>query len=194
MSEGNTPATADAADPSGDTSKLDDFSLEGASNYVLPRIVLSSAGASIYGASVGYYLGDAMVLSFYSYGLTFGLLGATFFGGNYVLRGLRKQDDVYNFSLSGSVSGGAVGALRGARRGAMGFVAGGLFGAAYKLSSDWVYATSRESWIQTRRFTLENSKPRILTRRGPAQLARESREYSASKAAGKERGKDTPVK
>jgi hypothetical protein len=148
------PAPAPAASAaSTDLPKLEDLydlSLQGASTYILPRIALSSGAASIYGASIGYYIGDAMVLNFYSYGATFGILGTTFFTGNYILRGLRGTDDCYNFGLSGGMSGGAVGALKGARRGAMGVVAGGVFGVAYKLSSDWLYMTSRESWIQTR--------------------------------------------
>ena len=140
------------------------WSMNEASNYILPRVAVSSVVASTIGTSMTYYAGGGVMLSFYTYGLTAGLLGSSFFGGSYIIRNVREKDDTINYALSGSINGALLGSMKGFRGGMIYLAAGGLLGAGYKLISVWTFETSRRAWLSNRQYTIQNSKPRILHR------------------------------
>lgn len=143
------------------------WSRQNTANYLGPRIVASTATGAVIGASGGYYAGTGAFFPFYTYALTGGLISASFFGGNLLLRNIRQKDDWTNFAVSGSMNGGLVGLIRSRRNGIIGVVVGGVGGVLYKLTSDAVYDSGREAWIASRRYSIETSKPRVLTIRRP---------------------------
>ena len=55
---------------------------------------------------MGYYLGDAMALYGYTYGLGLGFITTSFFSGVYGIRSIRNTDDSINYAVSGSLNGG----------------------------------------------------------------------------------------
>lgn len=136
-------------------------------NYVGPRVFVSTTAASIVGASGGYYAGTGVFFPFYTYAFTAGLISTSFFGANFALRSARQKDDWINFAVSGSINGGLVGLIKSRRNGMVGLVVGGVGGALYKIVSNSLYLSGREAWIGMRRYTIETSKPRILNVRRP---------------------------
>ena len=151
--------------PSDQLSKSIQF--EEAWKYIGSRMTATAATSAIFGTSLAYYNGSRLALSFYSYGFTGGLVGTTFFGGSYALKRIRMVDDHYNFMWSGTVNGGIIGVIGGYRRGILGALLGSVIGGAYKISSDWLYDTSRAAWVRHRRYNIYDSKPRILNIRTP---------------------------
>ena len=144
------------------------FSVDTAREYLSQRIPTALLVGSISGASVGYYTGQPAALHSVTYGLGLGLGSTAFYGGIYLLRCARDSDDVYNYMASGCVNGGIIATgLGGPKRGILGAVLGLGAGALLKVGSDQIYATTRLAWIRHRKYTLENSKERLLDVRKP---------------------------
>ena len=144
-------------------------SIEGARSYLETKLPAALAVGSVVGASVGYYVGDMAALYTTTYGLGLGLGGTAFYCGTYGLKCFRKTDDIYNYAISGGFNGAwIVTGLAGYKRGIVGAVLGVGAGALLKVGGDAAYSTTRTAWIQHRKFTLENSKEKILDIRKPA--------------------------
>ena len=123
-----------------------------------------------------------------TYGLGMGVGGTAFYCGTYGLKCWRKTDDVWNYAISGGVNGAwIVTGLAGYKRGLLGAVLGAGAGALLKYGGDAVYDSTRTAWIAHRKFTLENSKEKILDIRKPAfhpkdsQLLRQANRNSNTK-------------
>jgi hypothetical protein len=144
-------------------------SVEGAREYMINKIPSAAMVGSVTGASVGYYIGDMAALYSVTYGLGLGLGSTAFYCGVYGLRCVRKADDMYNYAISGCVNGAwIVTGLAGYKRGILGAALGAAAGALVKVGGDAAYSTSRTAWIAHRKFTMDNSKEKILDIRKPA--------------------------
>lgn len=149
--------------------------IDGARAYLQNRVPGALAVGTVAGASVGYYLGKEAAIYSLSYGLGMGVGGTAFYCGTYGLKCWRKTDDVWNYALSGGINGAwIVTGLAGYKRGLLGAVLGAGAGALLKYGGDAAYDTTRTAWIQHRKFTLENSKEKILDVRKPAFHPRDS--------------------
>lgn len=148
--------------------EVNELNIEGARDYLGLRVPTALLVGSVGGASIGYYIGQPAALHSVTYGLGLGLGSTAFYGGTYLLRCVRKSDDVYNYMASGCVNGGIVAlGLGGPKRGIVGAVAGLAAGALLKVGSDNVYDMTRLAWIRHRKYTMENSKERLLDVRKP---------------------------
>lgn len=118
--------------------------------------------AAVFRASRSYIHGDGVIAR------TYGAFGATlfaatgFFGLARVGEIVRETDDVYNYIVSGFVNGGLFGALAKNRNIVVTTLLGTGFGALYKIGGGWLYDTSKETWMDHRRFQLHNSQERKL--------------------------------
>lgn len=143
-------------------------SLDAARNYLSPRVPTAFLVGSIGGASVGYYIGEMAGLYSITYGFGLGMTSTAFYGGTYALKCARKKDDVYNYMISGSLNGGIIMlGLGGYKRGLLGAVLGTAAGALLKVGSDQAYDMTRLAWVRHRKYTIENSKERLLDVRKP---------------------------
>jgi hypothetical protein len=131
--------------------------------YASPRILTSTLLAGSYGAIVAYLEGASVALPFYTYGSSVMVASTTFFAGSYLSKYLRQKDDPINFAVSGGVNGLIfVTAMSGLRRGMLAGAAGSAVGAAYGLSSLWLFREFKSVWIQYRVQHLYYSKEKKL--------------------------------
>lgn len=132
-------------------------------DYLSKRSFNSFLAGSIAGASIGYYLEGKTALYLYTYGISAGIFGSGFFTVVYFSRNIRNTDDVWNYSIAGGITGGlanAVNPVLRLRRGMMGLCIGAVAGAAYNLTTSWMYRSSRAAWLNNRRYILRNSVER----------------------------------
>jgi hypothetical protein len=127
--------------------------------HIATRLFVASSVSSIIGASVGYYQNAGIFLYFYTYGIAAGAVALPFFTSQYLLKFARKQDDVYNYIVSGSLTGGLLGSLRGRRGMVIGSVGAAMIGGGYKMVGDLLYQYSRNLWLENRIRSIHNSRP-----------------------------------
>lgn len=111
----------------------------------------------MYGLSSAYIQNQGLALKFYTLsGLTFAT-SLSYFGVLNALKRYRQTDDLINPAASGAITGFIFSSLlKGVKSGLISAIPYALLGTAYELSSNWVYETSREAWIDRRR-TMINS-------------------------------------
>ena len=178
MSEGNfssaaitaaaevVDATKDAATPP--APEVFEASLAGVRGYLENKLPSSLLVGGITGFTTGFYLGESAALYTAAYSLGASVGATSLFLGTYGLRRMRQKDDALNFVISGAFNGAwIVTGLAGRRRGIAGAVVGAAAGLALKVGGDALYDTSRTAWIRYRKYTLENSKPRVMDVRKP---------------------------
>jgi membrane protein YqaA with SNARE-associated domain len=130
--------------------------------YVAKRVVTVSSISSVFGTCVGYYIGGKEALYFYTYGIAASGISITYFSGAYLSKIVRQKEDPYNFAISGAANGAFYYSFGGIRRCLIGTLIGSLIGFSYGNLSTYFYTTSRQAWLNQRRYTIQNSKPRAL--------------------------------
>jgi len=127
--------------------------------HIGTRLFVASSFGSIVGLSVGYYQNAGVFLHFYTYGIAASAFAFPFFTTQYLLKYTRKQDDVYNYIMSGSFTGALLGSLRGRRAMVLGSVASAVVGGTYKAVGDLAYQYGRNLWLESRIRSINNNKP-----------------------------------
>jgi len=142
-----------------------EWTLQNASQYIVPRVSNATLGLGILGASQHYYVGSGVFLGFYTFAFSAAIGSATFFTTTHILRNIRKKDDALNFAFSGALTGGLLFGLKNKRNGLMGALGGAVGGIVYKFGSEVVYDNFREMWIAQRRSIIESSTPKQISTR-----------------------------
>ncbi len=141
------------------------LSLTNGISFVSSRALGWTLASGLYGATSAYLQGATMTLPFYTYGTSAMIASTTFFSGAYLTRYIRgnKEDDPSNYAISGMVNGFvSVSIFSGVKKGGLAGIVGGGLGAIYAVGSQWLYAQSREAWIQHRIQHIYFSKERKL--------------------------------
>lgn len=150
------------------TETSDGMSLSSFRKYMEYKLPFSMYSGGIVGTSIGYYMGENVMLYCGVYSLGSGFFASSFYSTTYVLSHIRSRDDIFNYAISGSFNTGWMMALsKGYKRGAYGALLGGIGGLLYKSIGDQVYHTSREAWLASRRHRMDHSITRILDVRKP---------------------------
>lgn len=161
--------------PSKDSDDGGGMSLSSFQKYMEYKLPFSMYSGGILGTSVGYYMGENVVLYCGVYSLGSGFFASTFYSTTYVLSHIRDRDDMFNYGLAGSFNTGWMMALsKGYKRGAYGALFGGIAGLLYKVIGDQTYDMSRNAWLASRRHRLDHSIERILDVRKPKFHPRDS--------------------
>ena len=92
-----------------------EWTLQNASQYIMPRVSNTTLGMGIIGASQHYYVGSGVFLGFYSYAFSAAIGSATFFTTTHIIRNIRRKDDALNFAFSGALTGGLMFGLKNRR-------------------------------------------------------------------------------
>lgn len=103
----NPDSTIDISS-SPNTSEQFELDFDNYNKYIGNKVFINSTISSIAGFSIGYYLESGMFLHFYTYGLVASAVTVPFFTTNYLLRNVRKKNDIYNYALSGSLTGNII--------------------------------------------------------------------------------------
>jgi hypothetical protein len=134
-----------------------EFNLDTSKDYLSNKLRTATVCGLLTGAARGYYVGELALTYAFTHGLGFGLASTSFFIGTYILKNVRKTDDVANYSVMGFIQGGGLAtALHGVRKGLMGGGIGAVIGISLKFAMDGLYENSRILWLQHRKRETEN--------------------------------------
>jgi hypothetical protein len=142
---------------------LYDLSIADASVYLETKVQGSTFMGGVLGLTRAYYIGEAVALGCGAYAFGAGISSTAFFMGTYGLRYARQKDDAFNYALSGAVNGAwLVTGFAGPKKGLIGAIVGAAAGVILKIGGGLAYDSARIAWINNRKFTMENQKPRML--------------------------------
>ena len=82
-----------------------EISLDMFSKYMQYKVPVAISVGGLSGSAFGYYVGDMMALYGYSYAFGLGIGTTAFYSGTFILRSVRKKDDVFNYGASGFFNG-----------------------------------------------------------------------------------------
>lgn len=137
-----------------------DLSFQEFKKYAQYKVFAPTMSAFVFGATRGYYLGDLAIPYAYTYGLGMTFGATLFYCGTYLLSNIRGEDDLVNHASSGLVTGGwlSMVLLKSHKSVLIGAGVGTVIGGMYKLTGDWFYDTTRNQWLKSQKYSLDNPK------------------------------------